>query len=447
MQQLMSKTHFLCAVIALFVCVLVQPLTVCASNAEAGKTGAPIQLQTDNLVTPMGLDDSTPQFAWQLSDTRRGARQTAYQLQVATSRELLVSGKPDAWDSGRIASDRSVGVRYQGSALVPTKRYYWRILAWDKDNKPYPTSEISWWETGLMGKDNWRAKWIGYQTWDEAAVRSANAAWVITADGQELAAIKQPEQHIAYRLPFTLDKPIRHAILYATGEDVASAWVNGAKVAAGAPLPPWKQMPWKKYQQSDVTANLRTGSNLLAIEITHYVVNPNGMATGDTPPMSATLVVQLEDSSVITFASNSNSDWKASIHPASDWTGASTEDASWKPVVAYVQAPGPMTEPIGNPWPTQSVKALRHDFEVHKPIASARLYSVALGAYQVFINGKRAGDEILAPGWTDYRERIKYQTYDVTASFTQGSNAIAALVAPGWYSTPCNGSSNPISTD
>ena len=43
---------------------------------------------------------------------------------------------------------------------------------------------------------------------------------------------------------------------------------------------------------------------------------------------------------------------------------------------------------------------------------------------------------MLAPGWTDYRLRVKYQTYDVTSSLIPGNNAVAALLAPGWYSTP-----------
>jgi alpha-L-rhamnosidase len=95
-----------------------------------------------------------------------------------------------------------------------------------------------------------------------------------------------------------------------------------------------------------------------------------------------------------------------------------------------------MSEPPGNPWPAQSIKALRQGFTVDKPIASARLYATALGAYELFVNGRRAGDDVLAPGWTDFRERLKYQTYDITAQLTQGANAIAALLAPGWYSSP-----------
>ena len=42
----------------------------------------------------------------------------------------------------------------------------------------------------------------------------------------------------------------------------------------------------------------------------------------------------------------------------------------------------------------------------------------------------------MAPGWTDYRERVVYQTYDVTSMLVPGRNAIGALLAPGWYSTP-----------
>jgi alpha-L-rhamnosidase len=413
----------------------IAPPAIYAAPGTGKAIAAPTKLRTDDLVTPLGLDDPTPRFAWQLRDPRYAAKQSAYQIQVATHRELLASGKPDAWDSGRITTDQSVGVSYQGAALTPSTRYYWRLLVWDKDGKPYPASEISWWETGLLEQASWRGKWIGYQTWEEAAVRKAAAVWVTSPDGEELGKIKTAEQHIAYRLPFALKGNIRHAVLFVTGQDVASAWVNGAQVAVGAPLPPWKQLPWKKYVQVDVTSHVRTGNNLLAVDITHYVVNPNGMASKDTPPMSATLVAQLEDGSVATFSTSVDSGWKTSIHPAAGWTGNDRADASWKPVIVY-DSEAAREEPLGNPWPAQSVKAVRRDFEIHKPVASARLYATALGAYQIFINGKRAGEDVLSPGWTDYRLRLKYQTYDVTGSLGQGGNAIAALVAPGWYSTP-----------
>ena len=406
----------------------------------ATPASAPTLLRTDDLTTPIGLDDPTPHFAWQLRDTTQGARQTAYQVQVASSVALLKSGKPDIWDSSKTASEQSLGVIYKGPALKPSTTYYWQVVTWDQTGKPYPASAISSWETGLLDQP-WQGKWIGYQRWEEAAVRTAGAAWVVNPDSQqqleELAKIKAPEQRIAFRLPFNLSSSVERAFLYVAGEDVASAWVNGKQVATGAPLTPYKQLPWKKYVQVDVTCQLKTGQNLLAVEVIHYIVNPNGQATGDPPLMSATLVAQFANGSITHFATSTNSDWKTSVHPGADWTTTETTDASWKSVAA-MKAPDPnsMDGGPGDPWPAETVKALRHDFEAPKKIASARLYATALGAYQIFINGKRVGDQVLSPGWTDYRLRLKYQTYDITSLVNHGSNAIAALLAPGWYSTP-----------
>ena len=88
-------------------------------------------------------------------------------------------------------------------------------------------------------------------------------------------------------------RPVRFAALYSTGQDSVSAWIDGTQVLAAKPLPAWHQMPWKKFVRADVTAQLNPGANTLAIESVHYVVNPNGMAAEDPPPMIATLVVNM----------------------------------------------------------------------------------------------------------------------------------------------------------
>lgn len=76
---------------------------------------------------------------------------------------------------------------------------------------------------------------------------------------------------------------------------------------------------------------------------------------------------------------------------------------------------------------------LRKTFNVDRPIKNARLYATALGVYELRLNAQRVGDRHLAPGWTDYRNRVRYQVYDVTDKLRQGENAIGALVAPGWF--------------
>jgi alpha-L-rhamnosidase len=76
---------------------------------------------------------------------------------------------------------------------------------------------------------------------------------------------------------------------------------------------------------------------------------------------------------------------------------------------------------------------LRHAFVLDEPVAWARLYVTALGLYEARLNGQRAGDYVLAPGWTDYARRIPYQTYDVGGLLHEGENVFGAIVADGWY--------------
>lgn len=219
-----------------------------ALTAQAPETFVgPVQLQVDNLHAPLGIDDATPKFSWQLHDPARGATQTAYEVQVASRPEFLASGHADVWTSGRISSGQSIAVPYAGPPLQPSTRYYWRVKLWGAADKDYAPSETSWWETGLMHQDAWRAQWIGYETPEEAAVRHAPAAWIANPDPKSSQAETGAEQHFDYRTTITLAQPVRFAALYATGQDTVAAWVNGKQVLSEDPLTPYRQMPWKKF--------------------------------------------------------------------------------------------------------------------------------------------------------------------------------------------------------
>ena len=76
---------------------------------------------------------------------------------------------------------------------------------------------------------------------------------------------------------------------------------------------------------------------------------------------------------------------------------------------------------------------LRHAFTLRGPVARARLYATALGDYELALNGQEVGDDWFTPGWTDYRRRVQYQTYDVTALLVEGPNALGAILSTGWY--------------
>jgi alpha-L-rhamnosidase len=76
---------------------------------------------------------------------------------------------------------------------------------------------------------------------------------------------------------------------------------------------------------------------------------------------------------------------------------------------------------------------LRKSFTTKDQIKSATLYATARGLYELHLNGQRVGDHVLAPDWTDYNKRIRYQAYDVTGMIKPGENAIGGLIANGWY--------------
>ncbi|MCF7955618.1 MAG: glycoside hydrolase family 78 protein [Phycisphaerae bacterium] len=119
------------------------------------------------------------------------------------------------------------------------------------------------------------------------------------------------------------------------------------------------------------------------------------------------------------------SDWKA------EWIGydAVPEDIATMPVRNFKH--DPKAKPrfkkyLPSPY-------LRKDFNISRKISRASLYVTAQGHVEMHLNGKRVGNEYFTPGWTDYRKRIYYRTYDVTSMLSKGPNAIGAILGDGWF--------------
>jgi alpha-L-rhamnosidase len=92
-------------------------------------------------------------------------------------------------------------------------------------------------------------------------------------------------------------------------------------------------------------------------------------------------------------------------------------------------------EPAGpyTPGPLHKPVIFRRQIEYKKPIFSARLYITAHGVYEAYINDKRVGDHVLAPGWTSYSHRLVYQTFDVASYLKAGKNKIDVYTGEGWF--------------
>lgn len=107
--------------------------------------------------------------------------------------------------------------------------------------------------------------------------------------------------------------------------------------------------------------------------------------------------------------------------------------SAWAEVEAGLLQPSDWTAQLITPAPGPAA-LLRHTAELpSKPVRRARIYATAHGLYQLEVNGQRVGDDELAPGWTAYESRLRYQTYDVTDLVRGGRTTIGAWLADGWW--------------
>ncbi|HLP00913.1 MAG TPA: family 78 glycoside hydrolase catalytic domain [Opitutaceae bacterium] len=114
--------------------------------------------------------------------------------------------------------------------------------------------------------------------------------------------------------------------------------------------------------------------------------------------------------------------WFETGPTATDWAGARWISHCPPAVMGTEKVAGPTSRPL-----------FRGEFSIAKPVKCARLYASAHGIYQLSLNGRKVGDQYLAPGWTDYGQRLQAQTYDVTALLRAGGNVLGAALGDGWY--------------
>jgi len=121
--------------------------------------------------------------------------------------------------------------------------------------------------------------------------------------------------------------------------------------------------------------------------------------------------------------------------PPAHWSAGLLNPADWKARWISFEAAPPIQNPkseIQNPLTLPPAPFLRKSFSVQKPVRRAYLYATALGLYEMHLDGQQVGDELLRPGWTDFRKRVYYQTYDVTRLLRPGRHALGAVLGDGW---------------
>ncbi|UCG89394.1 MAG: glycoside hydrolase family 78 protein [Gemmatimonadota bacterium] len=210
--------------------------------APVGESRAPVSLtylRCEYKVDPLGIDVRQPRLSWQLTADGRGVVQAAYQVRVAES-EAGLAASP-IWDTGRIDSDQSIHVVYEGPALASGRRYYWQVRIRDGDGEGSDWSSPAFWEMGLLDATDWQASWIS-PAWEE-----------------DLTA---PQPVPMLRTTFTVDGEVQAARAYVTSLGLYEVEFNGQRVGDQVFTPGWTSYDTRlQYQTYDVTGLLQSGDN------------------------------------------------------------------------------------------------------------------------------------------------------------------------------------------
>jgi alpha-L-rhamnosidase len=302
-----------------------------ASVLALGADGplAPKNLRCEYLSNPLGIDVRQPRLAWVLEHTQRGQKQTAYQILVAARPETLAQDTGDQWDSGKVVSEDSTQVAYNGKPLQSGTTYYWKVRTWDKDGNASPYSHAAQFEMGLLSAEEWKAQWI--------------------AGGNLL------------RKEFSVAAKVVRARAYVTALGYYELRLNGAKVGSNVLDPAWTTYEKRSlYTTYDVTGYLQSGPNAVGMMLGNGWANQTWdwgdpvKPVGQSPELLVQLEIDMEGGRYLQIVSDKS--WKAGKGPITSdsiyngetydarlempgWDAPGFNDFSWK-AAEVLKGPG-----------------------------------------------------------------------------------------------------------
>ncbi|MCE5185206.1 MAG: glycoside hydrolase family 78 protein [Planctomycetaceae bacterium] len=392
-------------------------LTGCLFNTSQASNGlTATYLRCEYRVDPLGIDVAKPRLSWVLQSAQRGQKQTAYQVMAASSPDLLDGGKGDLWDSGKVTSSETATVVYEGKPLASGGDCFWKVRVWDVKGKASEWSATAHWSAGLLKKSDWKAEWIGLDVLpaeDKLPAVFRQAKWIWS---EAPVSGNQPVGERLFLKDIRLPKEavVKSAVCYVSADNSFTLRLDGKEILSGR--------NFKTVKVADLTDSLKNRDRQSDFSQIQIAARNEGESPNPAGLIAALIIETDQGQTTIT----TGSDWVC--------TSGNMGDSKTYPV-AVIGDYG--SEPWGNLIPTEKflppARYLRKEFTADGPIQKARLYATSLGLNQLFINGQRVSDEYFSPGWTDYSKRIYYRTYDVTSLLTQGKNAVAAILADGWY--------------
>jgi alpha-L-rhamnosidase len=368
----------------------------------------PAILKCELRVNPLGIDISQPGLSYilQTIDAKtRGLRQSAYQIQVSSTLGFKNGG--DLWDSKKVMSDRMAYISNQGKALKSSQQCWWKVRVWDQNGQSSAWSPIATWTMGIINPQDWHAKWISAEGADKYALspvgyKSKNAVYGDSLKWVQID-LEKPQPFAEIRLYPTFfedqpafDFPVRFKVevsddpSFKTNIILADHSAQDFKAPSYAPVHFYaKSIVNARYIRIAVNKMARTGFSLRQIEVWSSGKN-----------IAAGKPVQALDSE------DDNSFNKSNLTDRVEDYGT---------------------------FPNYSSMMLRKEFGVKPSLVRAVIHISGFSEYELNINGKKVGQQLLTPGWTDYRKTVLYDTYDVTRHLKSGNNAIGIILGNSVY--------------
>lgn len=402
------KTYLLILIISLFCRCLNQ-------NPQSEITLK--ELKCCYLDNPAGTGD-IPDFSWISTSVAKGKMQSAYRIIIDTDEQSADAVRGKIWDSGKILSSQSSGIRYNGSKLEPGKKYFWRVMVWDEKDIKSDWSKISSFITGLFEKKDWgNAEWIGFEDIPD----SLKLVPGVHGNGDNLGKVAKQRTIVPlFRKEFVLDRKIKQAVIFVSGLGQYEMSVNGQKIGDSFLSPGWSD--YRKtclYNTFDITSYLKTGKNAIGVIAGNGFFNINReryrklVVAYGAPKMILKISVEYEDGTKIMVESNGS--WKTSASPITytsiyggedydarleqeGWDKIEFDDSRWKAALV-VMSPGGILKPE-NDNPVKVMETLDKP-EISKQKNGAYIYDFgqnASGVLKIKVSGA-AGQEVrIIPG-------------------------------------------------
>ena len=438
-------------------------------------------LTVDALNKPLAVDCKNVDFAWLMKSDVIGIKQKTYRIIVATDSKF----NDIVWDSNTVESDFSTGIVYgsdgKAQALMPETNYFWKVTVTDNSGNAY--SESSTFSTGLMNTEitAWDgAQWIGsnelsldassaiiFRIQTSFQIEKGNKLSLVFGandfrlnDSFQNVENVEGENYIRWELDISGVGRKEGAAIniyragYAKNDNPSTPCLTISKDTYNDTNINELITPENMHKKNELEVKVDASQIFVYINgkelivrtynrqaIKYATVTPLGKSGNDfnTYPNLNSIGFYAEEGEKVVFTDYKlmNGGHGRNTPLFDDVTGAtysifnSIKGVSVKGNIITVEN---QTFGYADPSWYGSLSMLRTEFDASsKKIRNARLYATAMGAYEMFINGKRVGDDWFNPGMSQYRETLTYHAYDITNHLQKGNNAIGAILGPGFY--------------